>query len=217
MTLKAFYCYSGWSDAADIVFAGNRNKARWEFINHWCDGDLSDVSIRRARKYDGYGSADAIPVELLIGDGWYFYCQNCDMQMAEDTLEEENIQVSDVIGTLGGPVFCCAACEKKHEERKQRDKRIKDEILRTMQWRLEDIFGRDNISYGEFHLNITYEGNITAMTLPAVVDGIDIQYHNTDSRKKSPEEVKKMKHTLSFPKKHVDHLCEKYGLHPLEK
>lgn len=217
MTLKAFYCFSEWNEAADIIFAENRNKARWQFIRRWCDGELSDLSIRRAKRYDQYGATDSIPASHLIEDGWYFYCQNCDSLLSEDSLEEKKMPISDVVGTLRGVVYCCTRCEEEHEERKRRDEIIRGEVLQTMLWRLEDIFGRDNLTYGDFRLVITHAGTITSMELPMVVDGIAIRYYNTVSEDKTLEEWKKMKHTLTFPKSHEDYMCQKYGLCRLEK
>ena len=215
MTLKAFYCRSELYEVSDIVFAENRNKAKWQFIKQWCEGEIGDQSVRRARQYDEYGAPGQIPVNELIFNHWWFECYGCDMRMDEDTFYEEGLDPSKAVGFFHGPVYCCPACETEQNDRNHRDSLIKGEIRQTMRWRLEDRFQQEMKPLGEDHIMVDFDGNVTYMCLHFEVDGVPITYAGSTTTAVPVEEWKRRKHTLTVPNGMADAFIEKFSLERL--
>lgn len=105
--MKAYYVTEiGYGEYSRIIFAESRNKAKAEGAAE-LDRDYMEVTAVRAPKYDQYADDMAVPVEVLLQDGWWFTCHgiNCGKQIYQDEIESGG-RVID-----GFPY--CAECVKK--------------------------------------------------------------------------------------------------------
>ena len=116
--IKAYLVNSDWAeDNTSIQFARHAITARVNGLSDLnCDTDcLSGSRCNRAPQLDQYGSAGDVPVWLLVEMGWWgFECSGCGLEFSEDSLDEENKNITDIVGDYGGECYCDLACQDDH-------------------------------------------------------------------------------------------------------
>lgn len=87
-----------------IVFAETRGKAKAEGAV-LLDRDFMEVSVDREKKYDQYADRGEVPKSVLISDGWWFTCCECEKMVDKDALLKG--------GEVNDNEVYCADCMKE--------------------------------------------------------------------------------------------------------
>lgn len=131
VTLKAYAVTEKYEDSGAIYFARYDIPARRMGADEYGDGELSNVTCRRAAWADHCAETGIVPVSLMVEHGWHFECTGCGIRIDADLrlFYEENIDdveftdralsykdwtPDDIIGHQHSAVFCNAACEEGH-------------------------------------------------------------------------------------------------------
>jgi hypothetical protein len=211
--MKAFYCQSGWCEESAIVFAETVGKAKWWFINHRCDGEMGDVTCRREKRLDHYGSADAIPFKELVWMGWWGECYCCGMRIDEDTLNDAGMDVDNVQGMYTGSIYCSPEC--KHEalaEREAKDN-LEARIVEEMMWKLKDRMpGADIKLVKPYTYTNPSRGLIFDARLSLNVDGYAVEYRTPHQTEVPVDELMKTQCLLMIHQNDFEHFEKVYGL-----
>jgi hypothetical protein len=110
--LRAFAVTEHDENTGGVYFARHDIVAKKAGAAEVADGDISAVSCRRAPWADAY-AGKAVPVRLMIANGWHFECTGCGARIDEYWLEENHLPVDGVIGTQWSAVYCCSRCLRK--------------------------------------------------------------------------------------------------------
>lgn len=149
--LKAFAVLENDENTGAIYFAKRDIEARKAGANEFGDGDISNVSCRRAPWADEYAEAGVVPAKACIAHGWHFECCGCGSTIDEDYLDEEDLLLDGVIGQQHGRVFCSEICEcrfnldkaiSRDKERRMID--ILKDVVRKRFPGVEFADGKDN-------------------------------------------------------------------------
>lgn len=93
-----------------IIYATSNIAARRQGANEYGDGELSYVTCNRAPWADEY-YGKALPVSVMVDNGWHFECSHCGGRIDEDMVWEKQIQTDDIIGHQFSLCYCDARCE----------------------------------------------------------------------------------------------------------
>ena len=83
MTLKAFAVLEKEENTGGIIFATRDITARKAGANEYADGDIRQVTCRRAPWADQYAGGK-VPVRVQVENGWHYECSGCDIRIDED-------------------------------------------------------------------------------------------------------------------------------------
>lgn len=114
--LKAYAAQEDCEDTGGIVFAPTQKAARRAGANEFGDGDVDCWRASRAPWADTCVETGVVPASLMIEHNWRFECCGCGAAITEDFLADEGLPLSGVIGSQHTQVFCCQACQARHEE-----------------------------------------------------------------------------------------------------
>lgn len=172
---KAYLCHNDYGGA--IVFGDTRGKAKWDYINRYCDGDWSGVSCKRRRDLDRFESAKNIPFKELVYMGWWSECYQCGRHVEEGSLQDDDMDIEDVVGFYHGPVYCCPKCEIEAEKRREADRILENQVIREMLWKLEDRFPGATIELTKTYTQVNGDiGHVWEARLYLSIDGYSVRY-----------------------------------------
>jgi hypothetical protein len=88
--------------------------------------------VERCPNYDQYEKIGYVPSEVLINDGWWIDCSECETTVRGDYWDYENdVDLNPVF--IGNSVFCCQACYDKSVERieaiRQSERRVTNFLM----------------------------------------------------------------------------------------
>lgn len=125
MTLKAFAVLEKEENTGDIFFAEHNIVARKAGANEFADGEIEQVTCRRAQWADKYAGSK-VPVHVRIENGWNYECSGCGVRIDADLYddyveygEEENTskalryegwKPTDIVED-GNQVYCQEECQ----------------------------------------------------------------------------------------------------------
>jgi hypothetical protein len=100
---------------SEIVFARTKKKALTEYFDRLEGGfqcgitDFagSELEIKRAPHYDRYSMDGKVPVEVLLADGFQFYCRKCRVELTYADYERGNLTIT------GDSVYCSYCAEEE--------------------------------------------------------------------------------------------------------
>lgn len=92
-----------------IIFAKSNIAARKIGARVFNHDDMSGLQVKRRKDLDQY-EGQGVPASLLVSQGWYFECHGCGMTINSDNMDEEGLPVRGIVGSEGGPIYCCHAC-----------------------------------------------------------------------------------------------------------
>lgn len=106
--MKAWIVREKWGEGSSvIVFAETRGKARSEGASE-LDRDYMEVSINREARYDQYADKGEVPLEVLLKDGWWWTCKECDRQVTQVDIDYKGAKI------ISGVPYC-GDCVKERE------------------------------------------------------------------------------------------------------
>jgi hypothetical protein len=116
--MKAAYKVTG-EEGDVIVFAESVDDAAQVGAFHLADA-AEYVSVELKPDYDQYSELGYVPAEILIRDGWYFFCLQCESRVDSSFEDEDGEPVLPEYE--GRHVFCCEMCQSQyHHDRKHED------------------------------------------------------------------------------------------------
>lgn len=127
--LKAFAVTEEDEGAGGIIYAKHNIVARRVGANEYAGGEIAYVSCRRAPWADKYAET-ALPVSVMIENGWHFECAGCGRKIDSDFLWETDRLPEDVIGHQHSAAYCDAVCEAHDALDKAQRKKLETRWLR---------------------------------------------------------------------------------------
>lgn len=119
--VKAYAVLETFENTGAIYFEEHAVVARRRGANEFADGELSDVTCRRAPWADAYADRP-LPVWLMVAHGWRFECTHCGRLIEEDDMRDAGLPLEGIVGTQHSSVFCRTRCARKHHSRERRRK-----------------------------------------------------------------------------------------------
>jgi hypothetical protein len=119
--VRAFAVTENDENTGGIYFAKHDIVAKKAAASEFSDGDISQVSCKRAPWADEYAGR-AVPAWVMIDAGWHFECYGCRSRIDTDWLDERRLPVDGVLGTQWSSVYCCTRCKRKDLSRTRRRK-----------------------------------------------------------------------------------------------
>ena len=149
--MKAYLVTEINENIGGVVFAKSPVEARRIGASLYNDFEFAGLSVKRREDFDKYEES-GVPARLLIEEGWWFECWNCDNTINENYLEDEELFIDDVIGVVSGQVFCHRGCQKEFEILKKRIKKTEKDIINKIKKQVIKNFG--NISIDKTHVYV---------------------------------------------------------------
>lgn len=169
--MKAFAVTEHMEGTGFIIFAHHAIAARIRGANELADGEITEISCKRAPWADAYADTRRVPASVLVANGWRFDCcgcgvridtdlafiyeeQGCDPETTDHAQRFKGWTPEHVTGFDQGEVFCNAACEAEHEASKVRVKALEERIRATYRRMLLRKFPGAQIE-GKGHVYVT--------------------------------------------------------------
>lgn len=131
LAMKAYAVNEKYESTGAIYFAHHDIVARRNGADEYAEGELSQVTCRRASWADQCAGTGIVPVSLMVANGWHFECSGCGVRIDDDLRfrYEEDIDdpehtdqavrfkgwsPDDIIGHQHSQVFCNQVCQDDH-------------------------------------------------------------------------------------------------------
>ena len=155
--LKAYAVLNNDDYTGGIFFAKNNITARKAGANEYADGEIGEVTCKRAPFADAYRKNKKVPVSVKIDHGWHYECNSCGIRIDEDLSyrfgenEEHEAESfkryenwnSEKIVEDGSLVYCDQKCSENHKldeaQRKTQESRHRLRLERFLIKRLSGI------------------------------------------------------------------------------
>lgn len=147
--MKAFIVQEPDEGTGGVIFAKSNIAARRIGADEYNGGEFGGLSVHRAPGLDQYAES-GVPAHIMIAEGWWFECSGCDMRINEENLSEEGLPVSGVVGTMDGPVFCCAHRHEQWTESQRRKREAGAAFLEKLRQHVGRRLGAIDFVSGEF-------------------------------------------------------------------
>jgi len=148
--LQAYAVTEHCENTGGIVFANSDIEARKRGASEYADGEITEVSCKRAPWADQYAAAGRVPVLVMIEYGWWWTCNGCERTVTSDF---EDYDDDDVVIDLH-PVedargfWCTPECRdrdlRERAERKIFNAMILDHLRMLLAKRLPGAIAVEN-------------------------------------------------------------------------